>query len=97
MGKNRNWTAIEDVALCQAYLSVSEDPIVGTDQSAEQLWTQIHAAWAALLSNPALADRLPAALTTRMARINRDTSKFIAIYKNVLAQNASGRTPEDLI
>ena len=33
-----NFTAVEDLVLCKAYKAVSEDPTVGTDQTAETFW-----------------------------------------------------------
>ena len=32
------FTAVEDLVLCKAYAAVSEDPTVGTDQTAETFW-----------------------------------------------------------
>jgi hypothetical protein len=36
-----NFTAEEDVFLCRAYVNVSLDPAVGTDQSAETFWKKV--------------------------------------------------------
>ena len=33
-----NFTAVEDLVLCKSYTSVSKDPTVGTDQTAETFW-----------------------------------------------------------
>ena len=36
-----NFTAVEDLVLCKAYAAVSDDPTVGTDQTAETFWGNI--------------------------------------------------------
>lgn len=86
----------EDVALCNAYLGISQCPIVGKDQSGTQSWDKVHENWVTETTTQDV-ERLPAALKLRMARINCDTAKFIAIHHKILKQNASGETPEDQI
>ena len=39
--RGRNWTCEEDVALCLAWVSVSEDGAVGTNQNKKFLWDKI--------------------------------------------------------
>ena len=39
--RGRNWTCEEDVALCLAWVSVSEDDVVGTNQNKKVLWDKI--------------------------------------------------------
>ena len=36
-----DFTAVEDLVLCKAYAAVSEDPNVGTDQTAETFWGKV--------------------------------------------------------
>ena len=40
----RNWSPSEDKALTQAWLDVSEDPIVGKDQKGQHCWAKVHQA-----------------------------------------------------
>ncbi|CAB4286459.1 unnamed protein product [Prunus armeniaca] len=37
-----NFSTEEDVALCHAYLAISEDPIIGNSQQANAFWAGIH-------------------------------------------------------
>ena len=39
--RGRNWTCEEDVALCLAWVSVSEDGAIGTNQNKKVLWDKI--------------------------------------------------------
>jgi len=39
------WTDEERVALCKAYLTTSQDPVKGADQSGPKFWTAVVAAW----------------------------------------------------
>lgn len=39
--RGKNWTPMEDEALCRAWLEVSQDSIVGTNQRTENLYARI--------------------------------------------------------
>ena len=39
--RGRNWTFDEDIALCLAWISISEDGVVGTNQNRKVLWGKI--------------------------------------------------------
>ena len=39
--RGKNWTNLEDETLCRAWLNVSQDPIVGTNQKIENLYGRI--------------------------------------------------------
>ncbi|XP_050131359.1 uncharacterized protein LOC126607699 [Malus sylvestris] len=39
--RGRNWTFDEDIALCLAWISVSEDGVVSTNQNRKVLWGKI--------------------------------------------------------
>ena len=38
----KNWFHLEDEALCRAWLDVSQDPIVGTNQKTEHLYEKVY-------------------------------------------------------
>lgn len=97
MGKNKNWTNDESVALCKAYIGVSEDPIVGKDQKADVFWERVRENWLNDSRSGSFNDRQADPLHTQMSKILRTTSKFVAIHQTVTAQNASGSTPDDYI
>ena len=42
MGKGKAYLAEEDVALCRAWMRVSEDPITGSEQKADCFWQAVH-------------------------------------------------------
>ena len=39
--RGRNWTFDEDIALCLAWISISEDGAIGTNQNRKVLWGKI--------------------------------------------------------
>jgi hypothetical protein len=67
--KVSNFVAAEDVALCQAYVNVTLNPIDGVGQKASTFWDHIHKKYCLLLKqdNPfeALTDRFAESLKNR--------------------------------
>jgi hypothetical protein len=49
MGRQPRWIAAEDVVSCRAYLRVSEDPIVGSNQTSGALEVRIEAEYEQLV------------------------------------------------
>ena len=76
MGKKTNWTQTEDVALINAYLGVSEDPIIGTDQRGPVFWDKIHKTF--VKSMGADTPRAANVLGPRYHKLNQVCVKFAA-------------------
>ena len=79
------WSEAEDINLCRSYLNVSEDSIVGTDQTSAKLWQRVFTKFEELRIEqrmPLYRDK-PSQLQNRWAgRIKPD----VALFCNVLAQ-----------
>jgi len=92
-----NFTAEEDVFLCRAYVNVSLDPAVGTDQSAETFWKKVKDKFTSLYKEESeilfeeAPPRPPASLLTRFQRhIQKDAFLFNAHYKHYADKKPSG-------
>ncbi|KAL6573752.1 hypothetical protein OROHE_002211 [Orobanche hederae] len=72
----RNWTKEEDVALTKAWLHISIDPIIGTDQSGDTLWKRIHPTWKQYLGKDFIEDRPIRGLFKRWCTIQAAVNKF---------------------
>uniref|UniRef100_A0A336MSK4 CSON005107 protein n=1 Tax=Culicoides sonorensis TaxID=179676 RepID=A0A336MSK4_CULSO len=91
--KRRNFSIEEDRQICRSWLSFSEDPIHGTDQSNAVFWTKIHAHASQKISS--LGERHWDSLRQRWGMISRCVSKFVGCYASVQRLNQSGKTEED--
>lgn len=79
------WSEREDINLCKAFLNVSEDSSVGTDQSSSKLWQRVFEKFEELRKSDAspLIREKSATLQTRWAgKIKPD----VALFANVLHQ-----------
>ncbi|MGL5935466.1 MAG: hypothetical protein ACRCZI_07560, partial [Cetobacterium sp.] len=96
-----HFSPYEDVLLCKAFISTSEDPIVGTDQTKEALYDRVHLKYNELLvaenADPKYRrDRKPVSCYNRLKRkILPDITLFNPIYRKVIEKNESGKTMED--
>lgn len=82
--------------LCEAYISVSQDPIKGMDQSSDTLWTAIERLFSAKLEALSRTpDRNRTAVKNRFYDISKATTKYATYYNKILIMNESGATPAD--
>jgi hypothetical protein len=99
--KAANFVAVEDVALCKAYVNVTLNPIDGVEQKASSFWDHIHRKYCLLLKqdNPseALTDRDAESLKNRFQRkIQKKMNVYNRYYKLVKECPPSGTTEEEL-
>ncbi|XP_038716125.1 glutathione S-transferase T3-like isoform X2 [Tripterygium wilfordii] len=90
--KSPNWKVNEDVALCQAWVRISEDPIIGNGQAHDAFWFSI---WTEFKLRTPGTERVQRACENRWAVIQADVSKWRAIVKRVQRVRASGTNPND--
>jgi hypothetical protein len=57
--KASNFVAVEDVALCKAYVNVTLNPITGVGQKAYSFWDHIHRKYCLLLKEDNPSEALP--------------------------------------
>ena len=83
------------MTLCDAYLEITQDPIIGVDQSRDCYWRRINAYFHANKTED--SDRTQGSLQHRWAVINEQVSKLCACYAQVLARNQSGMTRDNKV
>ena len=79
------WTEVEDQHLCIAYINVSEDSSVGTDQNSSKLWNRIYEKFEALRNE----QKLPKTRDKSANLQNRWASKIkpeVALFANLTHQ-----------
>lgn len=92
--RGTSYTIAEDKALCSAYLNVSRDPIVGTNQKSETYWERITNYYNDLKVG---CYRTACSLTARWGVISKDTSLFCGIKAEVDRLRQSGKTEQDRV
>lgn len=96
-----NYSLLEDICIAKAYASVTLDPVVGTNQKAEDFWKKVHDKYhmfmekedkLCLESHP----RSPSSLRERFNRnIQKQVNVFNAVYIGVKKVVKSGWQDED--
>ena len=94
MGRGSQWTAVEDIELARAWVSISEDPVKGNEQKNDTFWGNIYDLWTAKTK---LTTRTAQACKNRWSTLQRAVQKFCGYFQKVLDLNESGKTDEDKI
>jgi len=91
-----HFSEVEDWLLTKAYLSVSEDPVKGTDQKGDEFWLNVFQKFKILYDEcdeieVKVLNWSSSSLQNRWQRqIQRDINSFNAIYRSLKKQNPSG-------
>jgi hypothetical protein len=93
--KGKNFSSHEDLVLCDAYLQISQDPIVGTEQRGGCYWKRVHDYFHAHLGEE--SDRNQNSIQHRWAFINEHVSKLCAAFAQIENRNKSGYTEVDKV
>ncbi|OSX74108.1 hypothetical protein BU14_0307s0010 [Porphyra umbilicalis] len=99
-GRGRSWSHAEKMALCRAWLAVSRDPIVGTDQTSAEFFAAVVEAYRRGFTLPAAWLPRSAAAVIRFLRYTlfKNVQLFSAVYARVHRRNMTGNlSEEDLI
>jgi hypothetical protein len=91
----KNFTSTEDETICSAYLNMSNDPIVGVNQTMQCYSVRIAEFYNEnkKTANP----RTASALQHRWSDIQKDTSRFCGIYAEIERRNQSGKSEDDKV
>jgi len=99
MGTGPGWTDEERVALCKAYLTASQDPIKGADQSGPTFWTAVVAAWKGMLAGrPGLrrrTERGVRGVQKQSDKIRKGVNEFGSHYLAVKRIELTGNPSEE--
>ena len=93
--RQKNFSKAEDLTLVDAYLEITQDPIIGVDQSRDCYWKRIDAYFHANKSED--HGRTQGSLQHRWAIIQEQVNRFCACYSQVLNRNQSGMTRENKV
>ncbi|KAL9659290.1 hypothetical protein QQ045_024095 [Rhodiola kirilowii] len=88
------WKWVEDKLLISAWLNVSIDPLVGTDQKGEVFWDRVHQYCEE--DNPGVIKRGAHAMRKRWQRINEGAQKFGSCYEAAQKTIGSGSNMENI-
>ncbi|KAF7049714.1 hypothetical protein CFC21_058203 [Triticum aestivum] len=91
--RQKNFSKAEDLTLVDAYLEITQDPIIGVDQSRDCYWKRIDAYFHANKSED--HGRTQGSLQHRWAIIQEQVNRFCACYSQVQNRNQSGMTREN--
>ena len=93
--RGRAYTSVEDAAICQSWISITQDPLIGSDQSGTQFWDRVYATFITLTSTP--TDRTTCSLSSRFCTILKEVTMFTAKLGNVVNRATSGTTEADKV
>ncbi|KAI4976199.1 hypothetical protein ZWY2020_049806 [Hordeum vulgare] len=91
----KNFNKAEDLTLVDAYLEITQDPIIGVDQSRDCYWNKIDAYFDANKSED--HRRTLSSLQHRWAIIQEQGNSFCACYSQVLYRNQSGMARDNKV
>ena len=94
--QSSGYTISEDVLLCQVYLDISQDPITGRYQSANEFWSRMQLKYNELRQQY-LEYRNIQSLRSRMDTINSEVKRLNECLKQVENLNPSGASEEDIV
>ncbi|CAH9090364.1 unnamed protein product [Cuscuta epithymum] len=81
-----NWTVSEDVALCNAWVIISEDGVIGINQPGESFWNRVHV----LFSEKSSVHRSRDSIESRFKIINHQCSLWKGCVPKANATPTSG-------
>ncbi|EHS64390.1 uncharacterized protein PGTG_22222 [Puccinia graminis f. sp. tritici CRL 75-36-700-3] len=82
----------EDVELCKAWIAITEDARIGTDQSGATFWGRVHKLYSRAITQP---KRPQKSVKSRWGLLQKDINKFRACVIQVENMNRSGASLED--
>lgn len=91
--RQKSFSKAEDLTLVDAYLEITQDPIIGVDQSRDCYWKRIDAFFHANKSED--HGRTQGSLQHRWAIIQEQMNRFCACYTQVLNRKQSGMTRDN--
>ena len=90
------YTMYEDVVLAESYLQISQDPIVGKNQSNDRFWERIEEVYHERLGSN-YERRTIRSLQSRMSSISIEIKKLNACLRQIEYTRPSGKLAEDIV
>ncbi|KAJ9555950.1 hypothetical protein OSB04_010564 [Centaurea solstitialis] len=86
----------EDIQLCRCYIDVSQNPIIGRNQSKDKFWARVNTEFHSseiFATNP----RPRRSLESRMSTIMKATKKLRGCIRQIQNRNPSGASEQDIM
>lgn len=94
--RSSSYCAAEDVLLCQVYLEISQDPVVGRYQSQDQFWSRVEEAYNK--NKPEnWTPRNKRSVGSRMSTITSEVKKLNGCVRQIENMNPSGASNHDIV
>lgn len=94
--RKASYSVAEDVHLCHVYLDISQNPIIGINQSKDRFWTRVEEEYHSNTQfvNPHRPKR---SLQKRMQTITSAISKLKGCIRQIENLNPSGASEQDIV
>lgn len=94
MSRSLNYSTEEDAAICEIYLDISQNPIIGINQSRDRFWSRVENAY-----NDRFLDqqRSKRSLESRWAIILKHVTKMRGCIRQVENRKRSGASEQDIV
>ncbi|GMH36529.1 hypothetical protein BSKO_04397 [Bryopsis sp. KO-2023] len=90
---SKHFSEAEEITLCRAWVTISEDPVTSTNQTSTTFWDRI----AMEFQEKSGTIRSAKSLQSKWGRISRETSKFNGAFSTVQSMNVSGTNAQDTV
>ncbi|KAK1567526.1 hypothetical protein Q3G72_013176 [Acer saccharum] len=96
-GRVANWSYVEDIALCQAWLMHTETSIIGVNQRNKDFWNKVMNQFHQNCSNAIIAPRSIGSIKTRWRVIGFACAKYYASWLQVDRDRQIGQNADDRV
>lgn len=104
VGRKSNFITAEDLQLCQSWLNVSQDPLIGNCQTMDAMWVRINTDFQTGIkayhtshnSMDAFVKRNIGSLQARWQLLNKCVNKYVGHLLKCKKLNGSGKSPLDI-
>lgn len=87
------WSPSESLKLCTIWASVSQDPVIGTDQRGSDMWSRICQTFN---SDEDLVEHIDVGkMKSHWIKLSRKVSKFCGYFAQIKRRNQSGVSGEE--
>ncbi|KAK6131080.1 hypothetical protein DH2020_035175 [Rehmannia glutinosa] len=87
----------EDIHLCHVYLDISQNPIIGINQSKDQFWSRVAESYNSTKPYTIVQERNKRSLQCRMQVILHAVSKFRGCVRQIEILNPGGASEQDIL
>lgn len=100
MGAGKEYSPAENLAICKAWIQVSEDPIAGKDQKGEKFFAKVFSFYLVNMEKeklPVNKGRTACGVKNRWSKLNHDINMFNGHYGTSTSTEKSGWETDDYV